>query len=128
MSFGSTDRLDRAVKKSLVPLLAGAGVLHFLKPEPFDGIVPPQLPGSQRTYTYVSGAAELATAALLTIPSTRRTGGAAAAALFTAVWPGNFYMAYQWRNKPWHKQLISLGRLPLQIPLIRAGLDIARGM
>ena len=62
------NRFARAVKKSLVPLLGGAGALHFLKPEPFDGIVPPQLPGTQRTYTYVSGAAELATAALLAQP------------------------------------------------------------
>ena len=124
MSF---DSLNRIVKKSLVPLLTGAGALHFLKPEPFDGIVPPQLPGSQRTYTYVSGAAELATAALLATPATRQAGGFAAATLFTLVWPGNFYMAYQWRNKPLPKQIISLGRLPLQIPLIRAGIDIARG-
>lgn len=124
----NSDRLDRAVKHLLVPLLGGAGALHFLKPEPFDGIVPPQLPGNQRAYTYVSGAAELATAALLTGSKTRPAGGFAAAALFTLVWPGNFYMAYLWRNKPWPKQLISLGRLPLQIPLIRAGLNIARGV
>lgn len=122
------NRFARAVKKSLVPLLGGAGALHFLKPEPFDGIVPPQLPGTQRTYTYVSGAAELATAALLANPKTRPAGGFAAACLFTLVWPGNIYMAYLWRHEPWHKQLISLGRLPLQIPLIRAGLDIARGV
>ena len=128
MSFGNTDRLDRAVKKSLVPLLAGAGALHFLKPASFDGIVPPQLPGSQRAYTYTSGAAELATAALLGNPATRQAGGFAAATLFTLVWPGNFYMAYLWRDKPWHRQIISLGRLPLQIPLIRAGIDIARGV
>lgn len=125
MSF---DSLNRIVKKSLVPLLAGAGALHFLKPEPFDGIVPPRLPGSQRTYTYVSGAAELATAALLANPATRQAGGFAAATLFTLVWPGNFYMSYLWRNEPWPKQIISLGRLPLQIPLIRAGIDIARGV
>lgn len=124
----SSNSLDRIVKKSLVPLLAGAGTLHFLKPEPFDGIVPPQLPGRQRTYTYVSGAAELATAALLANPATRPAGGFAAATLFTLVWPGNFYMAYLWRDEPWGKQIISLGRLPLQIPLIRAGLDIARGV
>lgn len=124
----SSNSLNRIVKKSLVPLLAGAGALHFLKPAPFDDIVPPQLPGSQRTYTYVSGAAELATAALLASPKTRPAGGFAAATLFTLVWPGNFYMAYLWRDEPWHKQIISLGRLPLQIPLIRAGLDIARGV
>lgn len=104
--------------KALVPLLAGAGVLHFLKPQPFDSIVPPQLPGSRRTYTYVSGVAELATAALLTAKP--KAGGRAAAVLFAAVWPANIYMAWQWRDKPWYLQVVSIGRIPLQIPLIRA--------
>ena len=109
-------------QKFLIPLFAGAGVLHFAKPEPFDGIVPDALPGSARTYTYVSGVAELAAAALLSNPKTRAAGGKFAAALLVAVWPANFNMAWQWRNEPWQKQIISIGRLPLQIPLIKAAL------
>ena len=109
-------------QKFLIPLFAGAGVLHFAKPEPFDGIVPDALPGSARTYTYVSGVAELAAAALLANPKTRAAGGKFAAALLAAVWPANFNMAWQWRNEPWQKQIISIGRLPLQIPLIKAAL------
>ena len=113
-------------QKFLIPLVAGAGVLHCAKPEPFDGIVPDALPGSARTYTYVSGVAELAAAALLANPKTRATGGKFAAALLAAVWPANFNMAWQWRNEPWQKQIISIGRLPLQIPLIKAALGAAK--
>ena len=112
------------LQKALIPVFGGAGVLHFIKPEPFDDIVPKQLPGSARTYTYVSGVAELATAALLTNAKTRAIGGAVAAALLLAVWPANFNMAWQWRNKPWYLQAGAIARLPLQIPMIRAGWDL----
>lgn len=133
----------RFPSQALIPLFAGAGVLHFAKPEPFDGIVPAALPGSPRAYTYVSGAAELAAAAMLAAPALgpssnaghrrrsrklQRAGGWFSAALLTAVWPANFVMAWQWRRRPWHQQLISIGRLPLQVPLIRAAARVgARG-
>ena len=68
-------------------LLGGAGALHMVRPEHFDTIVPTALPGPARGYTYASGVAELAVAALLAVPRTRRLGGLAAAALFVAVFP-----------------------------------------
>lgn len=111
----------------LASLFGTAGVLHFVKPEPFDTLVPPQLPGTRRFYTYASGVAEVATAALLANPSTRREGGLATVLLSLGVWPGNMYMAWLWRHKSWYWQLISLGRLPLQIPLITSGWSIYRG-
>ena len=49
-------------------LLAGAGVMHFKAPRVYDAIVPGCLPGNTRTYTLVSGAAELAIAAGLALP------------------------------------------------------------
>ncbi|MGO1227912.1 MAG: DoxX family protein, partial [Brachybacterium sp.] len=81
----------------LATLLGGAGILHLARPEPFDSIVPPALPGPARTYTYASGVAELGIAGLLAVPRTRRLGGIAAAALFVAVFPANLQMAYDWR-------------------------------
>ena len=54
------------------------GVLHFVKPEHFDRIVPRALPGSARFYTYASGVAELGVAGLLALPKTRRAGALAA--------------------------------------------------
>ncbi|GAB3945421.1 DoxX family protein [Corynebacterium tapiri] len=114
-------------RRQLTGLFAGMGALHFIKPEPFDGIIPPQLPGSPRTYTYASGVAELATAGLLALPRTRRLGGLATSLLSLAVWPGNIYMAYQYRDKTPLKKAIAYGRLPLQLPLIRSGWDIYQG-
>lgn len=80
-----TGHMNR-LQKSLAPALATVSMLHFVRPKPFDGIVPPQLPGSQRFYTYASGVAELTTAALLAAPRTRKVGGLSAAVLLTAVW------------------------------------------
>lgn len=121
-----TGHMNR-LQKSLAPALATAGMLHFVRPKPFDGIVPPQLPGSQRFYTYASGVAELTTAALLAAPRTRKVGGLSAAVLLTAVWPANMYMAWLWRRKPWYLQFITIARVPLQVPMIRAAWGIYKG-
>jgi uncharacterized membrane protein len=112
---------------ALAGLLATTGVLHFGQPRPFDGIVPRSLPGSPRTWTYLSGVAELAVAAALTHPRSRRAGGLAAAALFAAVFPANVKMAVDWRHEPPARRAIAYGRLPLQAPLILWGLRIASG-
>lgn len=113
----------------LAALLFGTGVLHFVRPAPFDGIVPRSLPGEARTYTYVSGAAELAVAGALVVPRTRRLGGTLAAALFVAVFPANVQMAVSWlrsdRISPAAKAG-ALARLPLQIPLITEALKVRR--
>ncbi|WP_448852196.1 DoxX family protein [Corynebacterium sp. 335C] len=116
----------RRTARLLAGLCAGMGALHFIKPEPFDGIIPPELPGEPRAWTYGSGVAELATAGLLAVPRTRRLGGHAAVALFIGVFPGNLEMARQWRHRHVGWQLISLGRLPLQALLIKQAREVAR--
>jgi uncharacterized membrane protein len=65
----------------LALLLAVAGGSHFAAPRIYDPIVPRKLPGPPRMWTYLSGAAELAVAAAVAHPHTRRAGGLAAAAL-----------------------------------------------
>ena len=95
------------------------GVLHFVKPAHFDRIVPRALPGSARFYTYASGVAELGVAGLLTAPTTRRAGALAAIALYTAVFPANVQMAWDWRHESAFKRVVAFGRLPLQLPMIR---------
>lgn len=110
---------------TMTGILSVAGVTHFLRPEIFDSIVPPQL-GNRRFWTYASGAAELGCAALLAVPSTRRLGGLCTTALMVAVYPANIYAV----KKLWHRprgRAVALARLPLQIPLIRAGWKIAEG-
>ena len=72
--------------------LLGMGVLHFVAPKPFDAIIPEELPGSARFYTYASGVGELAVGGLLLAPKTRRLGALAAVALFIGVLPGNVNM------------------------------------
>ena len=97
-----------------------------LAPKPFDSIIPAELPGSPRFYTYASGVAEVATGALLLAPRTRRLGALAAVALFVAVFPGNVNMVRLWWDKPWPMRMGAIARLPLQIPMITQALKIYR--
>jgi uncharacterized membrane protein len=107
-------------------MLMGMGTLHFVAPKPFDDIVPSELPGSARFYTYASGVGELATGALLLAPRTRKLGALAAVALFLAVFPANVNMVRLWKEKPLIMRLGAIARLPLQIPMITAALKIYR--
>jgi uncharacterized membrane protein len=88
--------------------------------------VPASLPGPARTWTYASGVAELAVAAALACPRTRRAGGLASAALLVAVFPADIKMAVDWRCRPAWQRAIAYCRLPLQVPLVWWGLRVAR--
>ncbi|MFI8915067.1 hypothetical protein ACIGW4_26050 [Streptomyces sp. NPDC053513] len=99
-------------------LLIGAGVAHFVAPRQFDAMVPRSLPGSPRTWTHLSGLAEIAVGAAVAHPRTRGAGALAAAGLFTAVFPANVKMAYDWRHRPAPLRAAALARLPLQVPLV----------
>ncbi|MGX9790378.1 DoxX family protein [Mycobacterium sp. MMS18-G62] len=110
----------------LAALLLGVGTTHFLMPKPFDAIVPAELPGSARFYTYASGVAEVATGALLLAPRTRRFGALAAIAVFISVFPANVNMVRLWRDKPLPMRIGALARLPLQIPMIAEALKVFR--
>lgn len=110
----------------LAAMLLSVGTLHFVAPKPFDGIIPVELPGSPRFYTYASGVAELGTAALLVAPKTRKLGATAAVALFIGVFPGNINMVRLWWGKPWPLRLVAIARLPLQFPMITEALKVRR--
>jgi uncharacterized membrane protein len=123
----SNSRASRSTAAAgLAVLLISTGVLHFATPAPFETIVPEQLPGAARTWTHLSGAAELATAALIAIPRTRRLGGLLAALLFVAVFPANVKMAIDWSDRPIWMRVLAYGRLPLQIPLVMWALLVYR--
>ncbi len=102
----------------LVVLLTSTGVLHFAAPASFDVIVPAQLPGAARTWTHLSGVAELLVAALIAVPRTRRLGAMLAALVFVAVFPANVKMAIDWSDRPVWMRALAYGRLPLQVPLV----------
>jgi uncharacterized membrane protein len=95
-------------------------------PKPYDSIVPVELPGSQRFYTYASGVAELASGALLLSPRTRKLGALSAVALFVAVFPANLNLLRLWKDKPLLMRLGAIARLPLQIPMITESLKVYR--
>lgn len=106
---------------------AVSGVLHLVRPELFEPIVPRPLRPWARELVLASGVAELACAAGLMHPVTRPVAGAASAALLTAVWPANVQMTLDLgrrarrRNdaRAWAFWAVSVARLPLQVPLVR---------
>jgi uncharacterized membrane protein len=110
----------------LAAMLLGIGVMHFVAPKPFDSIIPKELPGSPRFYTYASGVGEVATGALLVAPRTRRLGALAAIALFVAVFPGNLNHLRIWWDKPWPVRLALIARLPMQLPMIAQAWKVYR--
>ncbi|MGW9030943.1 DoxX family protein [Streptomyces sp. NPDC055722] len=110
----------------LAGLLATAGVGHFALPQQFDAIVPRALPGPARTWTYTSGAVELALAAGVALPRTRRAAARVAAAFFVGVFPANVQMAADWRDRPTPLRAAALARLPLQVPLVLWARNIAK--
>ncbi len=103
--------------------LTATGIVHLVQPTFFDGIVPSVLP-NPRLWTYLSGIAELTVAGLVALPRTRRLGGLAAAALFVVVFPANVQMALDADGAS--EQIIALGRLPFQIPLVLWALLVSR--
>ena len=127
-AVATLDTEDPEVRRSRLVgagLLAGMGVLHFAIPKAFDGAIPEWVPGRPRTWTYVSGVWELASAALVANRRTSKVGGYAAAATFAAVYPANVQMAID--NPP--TDAVGVGmllRLPLQIPMVVWALRHAR--
>ena len=98
-------------------MLAGMGAAHFAAPRPFTKIVPKALPNPELLVA-ASGAAELACAALVAHPRTRRVGGWASAALFLAVFPANVQMALDSGRGSAAYRAATWARLPLQLPLV----------
>lgn len=109
----------------LAAALGGSGVLHLARPRTFEWLVPPEL-GGARTWVHVTGVAEIATAGLMAVPATRRAGGRAAAALLVAFVPAHLhtFRVVPRRALP---MTVAAVRLPLQVPLIRIALKVARG-
>lgn len=77
---------------ALAVVFVGAGVMHFVRPEPFEKIVPPALP-AKRALVYWSGVAEIFGGLGLLFRRTRKAAGWGLVALLAAVFPANVYMA-----------------------------------
>ncbi|HLM63882.1 MAG TPA: DoxX family protein [Acidimicrobiales bacterium] len=117
----------------LAALMLGSGVVHLLAPQLYEPAVP-RWAGDPRRVVLVSGVAELACGALLLVPGTRRLGGWATAALLVGVLPANVQMVLDAGTERQAMPTVPAGlyraaclaRLPLQVPLVRRALRIAR--
>jgi uncharacterized membrane protein len=109
----------------LAAVLTVTGASHFRWPRMYAAIVPKQLPATY-PLVYASGAAEVALAAGLAVPRTRRLAGWATAALLVAVFPANVQMAWDWRHRRPAQRWGALLRLPVQVPLVVWAVSVAR--
>jgi uncharacterized membrane protein len=105
--------------------MTGTGLFHLVRPQSYDWMIPPEL-GPARPWVLGSGVAELAAAALLAVPGTRRAGGWAALAVLVGVLPAHGQTLRAFRHQP-AKLAVAVARIPFQVPMIQAALRVARG-
>ncbi|MEJ7797583.1 MAG: hypothetical protein WKF42_03715 [Solirubrobacteraceae bacterium] len=94
-----------------------AGILHFLRPEYYEQIMPDYLP-AHRELVLISGAAEIAGGVGVTFAQTRRASGVWLIALLIAVFPANVDMALHADRFRSIAPALLWARLPLQALLI----------
>ncbi len=113
--------------KMVVAAFVASGTVHLVRPQVFEPIVPRVLP-RKRELVYASGAAELACAAGMLAPQTRRVAGLASAGILVGVFPANVQMAVDAQRAITRKgstrrrqimRGVAVARLPLQVPMIR---------
>ena len=90
-----------------------AGALHFIKPRPYEAIMPEALP-AHRELVYLSGLAELAGGAGVLVHRTRRPAGWWLIATMLAVFPANVNMAVNAERFRGIPEPLLWARLPLQ--------------
>ncbi|HUQ01340.1 MAG TPA: DoxX family protein [Kofleriaceae bacterium] len=99
--------------------MCAIGIAHFLRPEPFVGIVPEVLP-FKLALVYISGVFEIAGGLGLILPATRRYAAWGLILLYLAVFPANINQAIN--HLPLNGQVVAewklWARLPFQVVLI----------
>ncbi|MGA8258136.1 MAG: DoxX family protein [Nocardioides sp.] len=117
--------LDRSTK-ILASIFAVSGAIHLAKPEFYEQIMPSWVP-AHREVIIGSGVAEIALAAGLVAPRTRRLAGCGSVALLVGVFPANAKMAQDsLKTDNVGFKAAAFGRLPLQWPMIKAALNAAK--
>jgi uncharacterized membrane protein len=81
-------KLSRA---ALAAFFSFTGVLHFVRPKPYEAIVPPPFP--KRESVAISGVAEIVGAVAVLHPGTRGAGRWWLIGLLLAIFPANVWMA-----------------------------------
>ena len=82
-----------ALRAALAAFFTFTGTMHFVRPRFFEAIVPPAIEERKQEVVAISGAAEIAGAALVLHPAGRRLGRERLLALLVAVFPANIHMA-----------------------------------
>lgn len=80
-------------RAALAAFFAFMGTLHFVIPRSFEAIVPTAIQARRKEAVAASGVAEIAGAALVLHPATRRFGRWWLLGLLIAVFPANVHMA-----------------------------------
>ena len=103
----------------LAAFFVAAGALHFVKPQPYEAIMPPQLPYT-RELVYVSGVAEILGGLGVLSSRVRQWAGLWLIALLIAVFPANVHHAIAADDIPGNpfSRPALIARLPLQALLI----------
>jgi uncharacterized membrane protein len=96
------------LRLALAAFFAFTGTMHFLRPRFFEAIVPPTIEPRKKEIVAISGAAEIAGAAAVLVPATRRFGRWWLLGLLVAVFPANIHMAV----RPEQVQRLDLRRIP----------------
>ncbi|HLM50770.1 MAG TPA: hypothetical protein VK279_09500 [Solirubrobacteraceae bacterium] len=91
-----------------------AGATHFLRPRPYEAIVPPPLHRAKREVVALSGAAELAGGLAVLPAATRRGARWWLLATLVAIYPANLYMALHPERFPRIPRAALWARLPVQ--------------
>lgn len=129
--MSATPPLDKATI-GLATVFLTSGVIHLVRPQAYEPIVPHVLP-RKREIVHASGVAEIICALGLLHPRTRKVAGLASAALLVAVLPANVQMSADHAKRAQRKDDLgskaffagTVARLPLQWPLIRTALRAA---
>src|SRR5918994_659772 len=94
-----------------------AGALNFIKPRPYEAIMPEALP-AHRELVYLSGVAEMAGGAGVLSRRTSRAAGWWLIATMLAVFPANINMAVEAERFERIPEPLLWARLPLQAGLV----------
>jgi uncharacterized membrane protein len=113
-------KLKRVLLYTMGAFYVFAGVMHFVAPDPYVGIMPAYLPWHLEL-VYLSGVAEILCGVGVLIPRTRVLAAWATIALLIAVFPANLNVAIH--DLPMGDATEGAGilnwvRLPLQLVLI----------
>ena len=118
-NHSTSPRLKEIWRVILSVALTVVGITHFVKPEEYAKIVPPQF-GDKFAMVYISGFFEILGAVGLLIPFVSVAAAWGLIALFIAVFPANIYQAIHSipiENIP-HHPLLYWFRLPFQAVFI----------